>query len=57
MSHKSEQEIQEMPDWPPQASASVFDEGHQSYGSTGQLWVVKNRQWARVRPAVPNGEL
>jgi hypothetical protein len=57
MTGKSEQEIQEMPDWPPHASALHFSEGHQSYGSTGQLFVVKNGQWERVRPAtVTNGD-
>jgi len=41
--------IESRPDWPPRASASVFPDGHQSYGSTGQLFEVKNGQWVRVR--------
>lgn len=37
------------PDWPPQTSASTRAEGERAYGSTGQLFIVQNRQWVRVR--------
>lgn len=48
----------EMPDWPPQASAAGLPDGVFRRGSTGQQFVVQNGRWERVRkPAsVPNGD-
>jgi hypothetical protein len=51
----------EMPDWPPQASAWQLPEGTRRYGSTGQLFEVKGQRWERVRTGKPrlvvtNGE-
>lgn len=37
-----------MPDWPPAGSAWNLPEGTQRYGSTGQLFEVRNKQWVRV---------
>jgi hypothetical protein len=39
----------EMPDWPPRASAIGLPDGERRYGSTGQLFEVNNGQWIRVR--------
>lgn len=36
------------PDWMPAASAFDFPEGERRYGSTGQVWQVRNRQWVRI---------
>lgn len=36
------------PDWPPARSAHGLQDGMQAYGSTGQLFEVKNSQWIRV---------
>ena len=36
------------PDWPPQASAVGLLEGTLRYGSTGQLFEVKNGRWERA---------
>lgn len=59
MQYKSEQD--EMPDWPPQVSASGLPENETRYGSTGQLFQVRSGRWVRVRglkvmSSVPNGE-
>jgi len=35
-------------DWPPVSSAWAHPEGTRKYGSTGQLWEVRNGQWWRV---------
>lgn len=43
-----------MPDWPPRTSASEFPEGFRRYGSTGQLFEVRNRQWTRVDSPPPS---
>lgn len=55
MNQKTEHE---MPDWPPQASAIGLPEGERRYGSTGQLFEVKNGRWERLpiklRTAVGN---
>ncbi len=40
----------QQPDWPPPQSAFLLDEGTRKYGSTGQLWQVRNRQWVRIKP-------
>jgi len=37
------------PDWPPRDSAWEYPEGTQKYGSTGQLFEVRNKQWVRVK--------
>lgn len=39
----------EPPDWPPTSSAGYFKEGERRYGSTGQLFEVRNQQWVRVQ--------
>lgn len=36
------------PDWPPVHSAWQLPEGKRRYGSTGQLWEVRDRQWVRI---------
>lgn len=36
-------------DWPPQGSSIELPEGEFRRGSTGQLFVVKNGRWERVR--------
>lgn len=35
-------------DWSPAAMAAAYAEGTRKYGSTGQLWEVRNGQWVRV---------
>ncbi len=50
MSDKSEHE---MPDWPPRGSAVGLPDGEFKYGSTGQLFEVKNGQWIRARGGRP----
>lgn len=42
-------------DWPPTDSAWRHAEGFTKYGSTGQLWQVRNKQWVRVKDK-PNRE-
>jgi hypothetical protein len=42
---KTQHDVQ---DWPPMRSAAGLLDGTQSYGSTGQLFEVKNGQWVRV---------
>jgi hypothetical protein len=37
------------PDWPPARSAIGLQDGERHYGSTGQLFEVRNQQWVRVR--------
>lgn len=37
------------PDWPPKSSAARLRDGTTRYGSTGQLFEVKNGRWVRVR--------
>jgi hypothetical protein len=39
----------EGPDWPPAESALTHPEGTRKHGSTGQEWVVQNRQWVRLK--------
>lgn len=39
----------EAPDWPPMRSAIGLPDGECAYGSTGQLFEVKNGRWERVR--------
>lgn len=36
------------PDWQPNSSAWRLPEGSRRYGSTGQLFEVRNQQWVRV---------
>lgn len=43
--------IDDQPDWPPAASATVFPDGTHRYGSTGQVWTVVEAAWVRVKKA------
>jgi hypothetical protein len=48
----------DMPDWPPVMSAADMPDGLRRYGSTGQLFEVKNGRWVRVplgRPVPKHG--
>lgn len=40
------------PDWPPRLSAEGLPEGHRRFGSTGQLFEVRDSRWVRV----PSGD-
>lgn len=44
----------EMPDWPPQATAVGLPDGVFRRGSTGQQFVVRNGRWERVRKPAPH---
>lgn len=47
--------LDEMPDWPPRASAIGLPEGEKRRGGTGQLWQVREGRWVRLKAlrAVP----
>ena len=40
-----------LPDWPPRVSATGLREGHRRFGSTGQLFEVRNGRWVRIKKA------
>lgn len=40
------------PDWPPQASAIGLRDGHRRFGSTGQLFEVRDGRWVRIKKAI-----
>ena len=41
-----------LPDWPPRVSAIGLPDGHRRFGSTGQLFEVRNGQWMRIKRAI-----
>ena len=41
-----------LPDWPPRISAIGLKDGHRRFGSTGQLFEVRDGRWVRIKKAI-----